>query len=214
MSYYLIQPRESYGILRNCPKCKGKSRYKNTDSFRVNANGKQIDVWLIYQCEACKNTYNLTIYERVRASALPAGEYEAFLRNDKDTAFYYGRKKSIFTNNKAEINFEDIPYEIIPLKNYGQEKEGTETGEGENLDFTPEGLGSYGESACQREEIIIQNPYGLRIRVDRVMAEIMQISRSAVKELFQKGILSCAQNYAGEYNIVTRRKEDASDNRN
>ncbi|SHO48661.1 DUF1062 domain-containing protein [Anaerocolumna xylanovorans] len=180
MSYYLIQPKESYRILKNCPKCKGKSYYKNSNNFRVNANGKQIDVWLIYQCETCNNTYNLSVYERVRASALQQREYEAFLRNDKDLAFYYGTKKSIFVENRVEIDISDIPYDIVRLEEIGRE---------------------------EKEEFVIKNPYGIKVRTDRVMAEIMKISRSAVKELFQKGILSSTQNYLLESTVVTVRKK-------
>lgn len=175
MSYYLIQPRESYRIHKNCPKCKGKSYYKNTDNFRVNANGKQIDVWLIYQCETCKSTYNLSIYERVRASALKQEEYEAFLRNDKDLAFCYGTKRSIFAENGAEIDTAGISYEIVRLEEIGQE---------------------------EKEEFIIKNPYGIKVRTDKVMSEIMQISRSAARELFKKGILSSTQNYLSENTVV------------
>lgn len=178
MSYYLIQMRESYEVLKNCPKCKSKSHYKNTNSFRVNANGKQLDIWLIYQCETCKSTYNLTIYERIKTSALPKEEYEGFLNNDADLAFYYGTKKTLFSSNKAEINTSNISYDIIRIKKDGQDS---------------------------KERIIIENPYEIKIRTDKVISEIMQISRSAVKELFQKGILSCMQDYPGEYTVVELR---------
>ncbi|WP_455794937.1 hypothetical protein [Clostridium butyricum] len=41
---YKILPRKSYEIIRNCPKCGCKTNYINTNNFRVNANGKALDV--------------------------------------------------------------------------------------------------------------------------------------------------------------------------
>lgn len=65
-------------VKRNCPKCKGKTSFINTEKFRVNANKNNIDVWLIYQCEKCKSTWNMTIYERVSPKDIDKEEYEGF----------------------------------------------------------------------------------------------------------------------------------------
>lgn len=81
MSYckkiYKIPPKTSYKIIRNCAGCGEKSDYINTERFRVNANGNKIDVWLIYQCEKCKYTYNLTVYERINPKLIKE-KYEKF----------------------------------------------------------------------------------------------------------------------------------------
>ena len=61
---YEIVPKECFKVTRNCSGCGTKTRYINTKRFRVNANGNKLDVWLIYQCEKCKHTFNLAIYER------------------------------------------------------------------------------------------------------------------------------------------------------
>jgi hypothetical protein len=63
---YKIEPVGSYKVIRNCPGCGRKSLYYNTNQFRVNANGNKVDIWLVYQCETCKHTYHLGIYERVK----------------------------------------------------------------------------------------------------------------------------------------------------
>lgn len=61
---YEMVPNDSFGIIQNCPKCGRKTHFKNTEKFRVNANGNKLDIWLIYQCEECKHTFNPAIYER------------------------------------------------------------------------------------------------------------------------------------------------------
>jgi hypothetical protein len=98
-----VQGKKCYKILRKCGKCGCKKNYINTKRFRVNANGNRVDIWLIYQCEKCKHTYNLPIYERIRPSAIEKDEYERFLANDEELAEIYGKDKSIFAKNKAEI---------------------------------------------------------------------------------------------------------------
>ena len=94
---------KSYKIVRNCGKCGCKRKYINTKRFRVNANGNKVDVWLIYQCEKCKHTYNLTIYERIRPTAIDSQEYERFLANDEELAEIYGIDKQLFAKNRAVI---------------------------------------------------------------------------------------------------------------
>ena len=100
---YEIVPKESLAVIRNCPGCGKKTYFTNTKRFRVNANGNRLDVWLIYQCEKCKHTYKLAIYERVKASSLPEKEYQRFLSNDEQLAEMYGRNYQLFRKNRAEI---------------------------------------------------------------------------------------------------------------
>ena len=73
---WTLTPVSSYKIIRNCPKCGTRSLFQSTGNFRINANKKCVDIWLIYQCEKCRSTYNLTIFERVSPKKLPEGSYK------------------------------------------------------------------------------------------------------------------------------------------
>jgi len=86
---YQITPDESFKIIRNCSGCNAKTVFQNTNCFRVNANGKKIDVWLIYQCVKCKHTCNLTIHERRNPKAIRREDYEEFLCNSDWTGIRY-----------------------------------------------------------------------------------------------------------------------------
>lgn len=90
-------------IFHHCSKCGKKKRFINTGKFRVNANGRRVDVWLIYQCEKCRKTWNLTVYERKRPEQISAEEYQRFLDNDFELAMQYGNDKSFLKRNKAEM---------------------------------------------------------------------------------------------------------------
>lgn len=86
---YEIIPKDSLSVIHNCSGCGKKSVFQNTKKFRVNANGNRLDVWLIYQCERCKHTYNLAIYERAKVSSISEKEYKSFLGNDEQLAETY-----------------------------------------------------------------------------------------------------------------------------
>lgn len=167
MSYHNCQvwtiiPKDSFKIIRNCPKCSCKSKYINTMNFRVNANGKAVDVWLIYQCEKCKSTLNIEIYERVHPNKISGSEYKRFLANDKDLALRYGIDKMLFRNNKVEIETEEITYEIL------EHIEGTDIKDSKG------------------QHIIIKNPYQLKLRLDKLIAEQLNIPRMKVKKLIEQ----------------------------
>lgn len=77
--------------------------FLNTGKFRVNANGNSVDVWLIYQCEKCKHSLNLTIYERIRPGRIPRELYEKFMENDEELAEIYGNDREFLKRNRVEF---------------------------------------------------------------------------------------------------------------
>lgn len=163
-----IMPRGSYKIIRNCAKCGCKTNYINTNNFRVNANGNCLDVWLIYQCEKCKHTLNISIYTRVNPSEVKAEEYEKLLSNDKSLAFKYGVNRELFSRNKAVINESAMKYDLINIKN---------------------------KICANYKSIRIYNDYGLKIRMDKLIAETLKMSRSEVREKIKKQLIFSNENY-------------------
>jgi len=164
---YRIRPVSGYKILRFCPGCGGRSVYGSTGNFRVNANGRQVDVWLIYQCGKCRHTFNLTIYERRKNTDIPAAEYQRFLDNDTQLAEEYGREIALFQKNRAEIDHKSITYELIRLRHP-----------------------TVGSICAHPIRIAIQNPYSLKIRPEKLAAEILGRSASQVKKEIAKGTIT------------------------
>ena len=161
---YEIVPKDSLTLIRNCSGCGKKTYFTNTKKFRVNANGNRLDVWLIYQCEKCKHTYNLPIYERAKVSSVPEIEYKCFLSNDEQLAEMYGRNYQLLKKNKAEVDLETLSYEFTRLEDLRDH-----FGHGHQV------------------EITIHNPYGLQIRPEKQIAEILNLSRSQTKKLTELG---------------------------
>ncbi|ODT05621.1 MAG: hypothetical protein ABS58_14970 [Mesorhizobium sp. SCN 65-20] len=48
----------------SCSRCGGHRPFACSHKFRVNANGKRLDAWLIYRCTGCDSTWNRPIFER------------------------------------------------------------------------------------------------------------------------------------------------------
>ena len=176
---YRILPRHAYKIQRNCSGCKGKSNYINTGNFRVNANGNRIDVWLIYQCEKCRHTYNLTVHERIKPTEIPEENYKRFLANDAELAFEYGMDKALLARNKAFISDEDMEYELQKVTS----------------DEAVLYNGNVRQHADKFTEIkiILQNSYEIKIRSDKLVSEILQISRSKAKKMLDIGSIKIVQ---------------------
>lgn len=161
---YEIILNDSFWIIRNCPKCGRKTFFKNTKKFRINANGNKLDIWLIYQCEECRHTFNLAIYERQKVSSIPREEYQGFLDNNEQLAMMYGQNTQLFLKNKAAIDSDRLNYDFV--KRY----EAIESSD----------LG-------KQIVIVIHNPYRLKIRPEKQIAEVLGLPRSQVKSLLRKG---------------------------
>jgi hypothetical protein len=172
---YRITPTGAFRIIRNCAGCGEKRAYESTGCFRINANGNKLDIWLIYQCSKCKHSYNLTIYERLPKNALNEIEYRHFMENDAEKALQCGLDKSIFNRNKAEIADEEAKYEIQSISREASE----------NMSF------------------IFYNPYRLRIRTEKVLAEVLQISRHRAQKILKSGEYS---KYVGQKIFIELQK--------
>ena len=92
-------------LTRQCPKCGGEA-YENSGRFRVNANGRKLDVFLIYRCVFCKATWNLTVLERVAPQNVSPALYRAFLGNDAALALRFGCDATFLKRNGARFTIE------------------------------------------------------------------------------------------------------------
>lgn len=176
---YKIVPRESLTVIRGCSGCGGKTHFINTKKFRVNANGSKIDVWLIYQCERCRHTLNLAIYERQKVSTIPEKEYRSFLENDEQLAERYGRDVQLFRRNRAKIDPERLVYE------YNTYETALRTCSTEHTRGMQKGV--LDSDLREGTEVVVHNPYGLKIRPEKQIAEILGLSRNQVKRLMEQG---------------------------
>jgi hypothetical protein len=76
-------------LRRHCPRCAAERSFASSGKFRVNAQRKTIDAWLIFRCTDCDTRWNLPIHERRPVKAIDPIELEALMRNDAALAGRY-----------------------------------------------------------------------------------------------------------------------------
>lgn len=147
-------------LMKTCPRCKC-AVYENSGCFRVNANGKRLDIWLICRCEHCKTIWNLSVYERVDRAALDDADLSGYFANDASLAFRHIFDPAFLQKNRAVLDLDHI--DIIC--------HGT---------IPPEG------SAVQ---IHLTCAYPLPVPAGRAIALTLGVSLSRVKKMQQCGML-------------------------
>ena len=186
---YRISPVRALKITRNCSGCGRKTFFISTGQFRINANGSFIDIWLVYQCEKCRHTYNLAVYERTKAKKIPKQQYQSFLCNDESLALRCGTDLDLFKRNKAEADINGLEYRYEKIEPKALEAEAAKVSVGSALSVET-------DNGCVR--IIIQNPYRLKVRIDKLLPELTKISRSQMKKLIQEEKICFAGTYLAE----------------
>ena len=68
-------------IVKPCVDCSG-TRHHPSGKFRLNANGKLLDVWLLLCCAACDRTSKVPVHERVHVQSLDRARRLAYEAND------------------------------------------------------------------------------------------------------------------------------------
>lgn len=149
-------------VLRYCKKCGKKRAYLCSGEFRMNAQKKTLDIWLIYKCVCCNTTWNSAVYSRVPPQKLGADLLERFSRNDKDLAMQYAMDLPLLHKNGAEIKMP--AYQII--------------GEDASLE--------------KPVSIKIQSQYVLPLKVSSILRAKLGISQREFDALLQNGRLRCS----------------------
>lgn len=125
MERWVIKPQNSPDVCRRCIKCKEDRKFICSNNFRINANGKNIDIWLIYRCEKCDATWNMEILSRINPKDINHKLYESFVINDKNLAIKYSFSPDIIKKNKVIVSFDNIRYKVekfsLPDSDYSLE---------------------------------------------------------------------------------------------
>lgn len=89
-------------ILKYCKKCGKKKTFICSGQFRVNAQRKYLDIWLIYKCSDCDTTWNAAIYSRISPQALEPELLEGFFKNDEFLVKRYAMDSAFLRANDAK----------------------------------------------------------------------------------------------------------------
>ncbi|MDG5808037.1 DUF1062 domain-containing protein [Streptomyces ossamyceticus] len=69
LTTWVVMPTCLPLVVRRCSAC-ASERFRANGKFRVNANHKLIDAWLLVRCTGCGDTAKLTVLERTRVRSV------------------------------------------------------------------------------------------------------------------------------------------------
>lgn len=98
-------------LKKKCNHC-NSDRFQCSDKFRLNAQKKNIDIWLIYRCVKCNNTYNMTVFSRIRTESISKEIFNKFSENNTEIAWQYAFSQEAIMKNNAEADWKSVEYEI------------------------------------------------------------------------------------------------------
>jgi hypothetical protein len=147
-----VRPTALPLIVGWCASCSANRRYYCSGKFRVNAQGKLLDVWLIYRCEECDRSLKVEVVERANRRAIPAADYESYLRNDPTMVRRVAFDGDALRRLGHKVDF-DVPFEV----------------EGETIDVVNE----------EAETVTVQLSFDVptQVRLDRLLSRQLGLSR-------------------------------------
>lgn len=102
---WLVCPTELPLIRRRCLDCRSQ-QHRAHGKFRVNANHKLLDVWLLALCVSCGETTKLTVLERVPVRAIDPSTLNRFHDNDIDLAAKLLQDPGLLRRNGVTLDWD------------------------------------------------------------------------------------------------------------
>ena len=156
-------------LIKKCSHC-DSDRFYCSDKFRMNAQKKNIDVWLIYRCVKCDNTCNLTLLSRSKPDLIDKTLFHSFSMNDKDTAWKYAFSTEMERKNNLRLDYGSVEYEVIP---------NTSLEDLLNL---------------SNEVIKIHIKFEFDLKLSSLIRRCFSLSANQVKRMFEDGIITITSN--------------------
>ena len=157
-------------VRRRCHAC-ASERFRASGKFRVNANHKLIDVWLLALCTACGETAKLTVLERMNVRSVRPELLDRLHDNDPGLTAELLQDPVVRRRNRIALDW-DNAWRL-------------DTGGSDHLD---------------REVIDVSVRFAARIPVRpvRLIAEGCGLSRAEVERLITEGKLVSAVRLSGK----------------
>jgi hypothetical protein len=108
---WILRAIESPRVFRRCGRCEEKRPFLSSEKFRVNSQKRRIDVWLIYRCCACNDTWNCEVIERAAPEKIGPDALDRFRENDAGEARRRAFDVAAITRLGVEVE-RSIPYAI------------------------------------------------------------------------------------------------------
>lgn len=145
--------------LRPCGKCGAEAEFCSTGAFRVNAQKKRLDVWLIYRCSTCGCVWNSAVISRGRPEGIADEELEKYFGNDARLALRCALDVGLLKRNGARRG---------------------------KVSFLVEGPDFDGSEDCR---VHVEGGDLVGIRLAEVLRRKLAVSRSELERLTESGLV-------------------------
>ncbi|WP_298899640.1 DUF1062 domain-containing protein [uncultured Psychroserpens sp.] len=160
-------------LIKKCSHCHN-DRFYCSEKFRLNAQKKNIDVWLIYRCKKCDNTINMTIFSRIKTSSINKRLYKQLSENQTQTAWKYAFSYEIKQKNNIELDFKSVEYKIL------------------HDNITLEDILS---SDIEIITFKIKYPFDFNLKLSSVIRACLKISSKQLERLIEWEVISIQEKY-------------------
>lgn len=103
---WVVMPTCLPTVLRRCHAC-ASDRFRADGKFRVNANHKVLDAWLLVLCGTCGVTVKLTVLERVHVRAVRPELLDRMHDNDRGLAAELLQDPVVRRRNRIALDWHD-----------------------------------------------------------------------------------------------------------
>ncbi|WP_432104431.1 DUF1062 domain-containing protein [Streptomyces sp. bgisy091] len=93
-------------VLRRCAAC-ASERFRANGKFRVNANHKLLDAWLLVLCTACGDTAKLTVLERINVRSVRPELLDRMHDNDPGLAAELLQDPVVRRRNRIALDWDN-----------------------------------------------------------------------------------------------------------
>lgn len=150
---------------RSCSRCGDVRPFRCSSKFRLNANGKRLDAWLVYKCTVCDDTWNHAVVERRAARDIQPATLAALETNDG--ALVRRFTFDVVALRKSAHRVEEFAGAVVHKALLGEAP-----AEGSVL------------------EIALAVPFPIALRLDRLLAAQLGVSRNRIVAWARARVLS------------------------
>lgn len=167
---WLVYPTGLPLIRRRCLSCTS-AQYRAHGKFRVNANRKLLDVWLLALCVGCGETIKLTVLERVHVRAIDPSTLNRFHDNDVELAAKLLGDPGLLRRNSVTLDWDGA---------WALQKPTVDVSEAEVIDTS------------------VRFAQRIPIRLTTLLSVGLDVSRAEVQRLVADGALSSTHRLTGK----------------
>ncbi|MFE4686695.1 DUF1062 domain-containing protein [Streptomyces sp. NPDC056721] len=106
LNNWVVMPTCLPLVLRRCHTC-ASQRFRANGKFRVNANHKLLDVWLLVLCTACGATTKLTVLERMNVRSVRPELLDRLHDNDPGLAAELLQDPVVQRRNRIALDWDN-----------------------------------------------------------------------------------------------------------